>query len=188
MSALVDELLSFSKASLGPASMRLQPVSLRPVVEKAIRREAVPGMEIRLEVSEDIEALGDAELLLRSLSNLLRNAIGYAGHSGPITISAKTLPDRIELLVSDNGPGVPEKEIPKLFDPFYRVDPSRARQTGGVGLGLAIVKTCIETCRGSVTCRNRQPGGFEVIIRLRSPGKDAGKETTPATIETVSRE
>jgi two-component system, OmpR family, sensor histidine kinase CpxA len=72
----------------------------------------------------------------------------------------------VELTVSDQGPGVPEEELPKLFDPFYRVDTSRARETGGAGLGLSIVKTCIESCHGTVICRNRQPSGLEVVMRI----------------------
>jgi two-component system, OmpR family, sensor histidine kinase CpxA len=110
--------------------------------------------------------LVDPELIVRAVSNLLRNAIHYAGSAGPITISTQTRENEIELVVADSGPGVPESELPKLFDPFYRVDTSRTRETGGVGLGLSIVKTCVETCHGSVACRNRKPSGLEVIMRL----------------------
>ena len=70
------------------------------------------------------------------------------------------------LTIADHGPGVPEEALSQLFDPFYRVDVSRARETGGAGLGLAIVKTCIESCGGQVTCRNREPHGLEVVITL----------------------
>lgn len=72
----------------------------------------------------------------------------------------------VNLSVSDGGPGVAEAELERIFDPFYRVDSSRDRATGGVGLGLAIVKTCVESCRGTVTARNRVPTGLEVTIRL----------------------
>jgi two-component system sensor histidine kinase CpxA len=68
--------------------------------------------------------------------------------------------------VTDSGPGVPEAELARIFDPFYRVDTSRDRATGGTGLGLAIVKTCVEACGGAVSGRNRQPSGLEVTIRL----------------------
>jgi len=68
--------------------------------------------------------------------------------------------------VADSGPGVPEAELGQIFDPFYRLDTSRNSATGGVGLGLAIVKTCVESCRGTVVCQNRQPSGFEVTLRL----------------------
>ena len=166
MSSLVNELLSFSKASLGATNIRLQSAALRPLVEKAVKREAHGHENIRVEVPDDARAIVDPELIVRAVSNLLRNAIHYAGAAGPITVSTRTSDGEIELIVSDSGPGVPESEVPKLFDPFYRVDVSRTRDTGGVGLGLSIVKTCVENCHGSVTCRNRQPTGLEVIMRL----------------------
>jgi len=165
MSNLVNELLSFSRASLNQGQVRLQPVALRAAVEKAVRREAAENPNVQIEIAEDIHVLADQELLMRAACNLLRNAVRYAGES-VITISARALDGQVELSVADQGPGVPESEIHKLFDPFYRVDTSRTRETGGVGLGLSIVKTCIETCRGSVSCRNRKPCGFEVLVQL----------------------
>jgi signal transduction histidine kinase len=68
--------------------------------------------------------------------------------------------------VADNGPGLPANEVDRVFTPFYRVESSRNRGTGGVGLGLAIVKNCVEACKGTVRCRNRVPSGLEVEIRL----------------------
>ena len=67
--------------------------------------------------------------------------------------------------ISDQGPGVPEKDLEAIFEPFYRLESARERATGGVGLGLAIVKSSIEACHGSVACRNRKPG-LEVMVRL----------------------
>jgi two-component system sensor histidine kinase CpxA len=68
--------------------------------------------------------------------------------------------------VDDCGPGIPEAALAQVFDPFYRVDTSRTRETGGTGLGLSIVKTCIESCGGAVSCENRQPSGLRVILQL----------------------
>ena len=166
MSGLVNELLSFSKASLGATSIRLQAVALRPLVERAMRREAREGVDIRVEVAEEVQVLADPELIVRAVSNLLRNAVYYAGTAGPITVSSQVLENEVELIVADSGAGVPEQDLPKLFDPFYRVDTARARETGGVGLGLSIVKTCVESCHGSVTCWNGESSGFAVAIRL----------------------
>ncbi len=166
MSNLVNELLSFSKASLGAGNVKLETVAFRPLVERAVKRESRDGGEIRNEVPDELSVLVDPELLVRAVSNLLRNAVRYAGEAGPITVTAQAFEGEVELLVSDCGPGVPESELSKLFDPFYRVDTSRARETGGVGLGLSIVKTCVESCHGSVTCRNRAGGGFEAVLRL----------------------
>lgn len=168
ISALVHELLSFSKAALQRRRAPLVPVALRPLAENVVRREAGSGDEFHVEVAGDLHALADADWLQRALANVVRNASHHAGRSGPITIFGRRTGDTVCLSVLDQGSGVPEELLPKLFDPFFRADVSRTRETGGVGLGLAIVKTCVESCGGSVTCRNRQPTGFEVIVELRS--------------------
>ncbi len=167
MSALVNELLQFSKASLEPAAVKLQPVRVRTVAEQAARRDSVHGSRINIEVPEDIGVLADPELLGRTIGNLLRNAVRYAGHCGPITISAERTDDVVNIHVRDCGPGVPDESLPQLFDPFYRPEVARDRESGGVGLGLAIVKTCVESCHGMVSCRNLKPG-FEVTIQLQA--------------------
>ena len=168
MSGLVNELLSFSKASLEPAAIKLQSVQLRSIVEKAIHRERSETTQVNLEMDPALTALADPELLLRALANLIRNAVRYAGHAGPITVSARRDGDSVVISVSDSGPGVPEESLAQLFDPFYRLEASRNRATGGVGLGLAIVKTCVESCQGTVRCQNRQPSGLEALVTLRA--------------------
>ena len=72
------------------------------------------------------------------------------------------------LKIIDSGEGVPESELSRIFEPLYRVEKDRARQTGGSGLGLAIVKTCIEACGGKVTAKNLEPKGFEIAFILKS--------------------
>ena len=72
--------------------------------------------------------------------------------------------------VADHGPGVPPEALARLFDPFFRPETARTRETGGVGLGLAIVKSCVEACGGRVAVRNREPSGLELIFMLRVAG------------------
>jgi two-component system sensor histidine kinase CpxA len=173
MATLVNELLSFSRASLNASSVQLRPINIREVIEKAVRRETSDnaGAQVRVEVPTQLMTVADAELLGRAVANLVRNAVGYAGSAGPITISAELDGKGIGIKVTDCGPGVPAVDLPRIFDPFYRVDDSRDRATGGVGLGLAIVKTCVEACGGTVSCRNREPSGLEVTLRLETPTK-----------------
>ena len=168
MSQLVSELLSFSKASLEPSTITLRVVPVRPVVEQAINRESATQVEIRLEVDERLTVKADPDLLLRALGNLIRNAIRYAGDAGPITVNASEAEGFVTITVADLGPGVPPDSLEQLFDPFFRPEPSRNRDFGGVGLGLSIVKTCIESIHGFVFCRNRTPSGFEVTVKLPS--------------------
>ena len=168
MSGLVNELLSFSKAALQSGHVPLTPVALREVVEAAVQREANGAATVEVAVPAELRVLAERELLQRSIANLVRNAIRYAGAAGPIAISARKDGAQVLLTVKDCGPGVPEESLARLAEPFYRPEASRDRDSGGVGLGLAIVKTCIEACHGSVTCRNRSPRGFAVEIRLEA--------------------
>ncbi|MGB8354387.1 MAG: HAMP domain-containing sensor histidine kinase, partial [Chthoniobacteraceae bacterium] len=165
IATLVNELLVFSKASLAAPTVNLQRVNVKETVEEAARREAADNHEIRIETPGDIDVLADPELLARAMGNLLRNAIRY-GAGGPITVSAASDGKTATISVADSGPGVPEEELPKIFDAFHRVDTSRTRETGGTGLGLTIVKSCVESCRGSLKAQNRQPHGLEVVVTL----------------------
>jgi len=167
MSALIDELLSFSRASLTKTKLELRPAKLKELVERALRREGQAGSNVEVEVPDTLEVIAEPDLLLRAVGNLIRNALRYAGQNGPITVSARTDAASVELVVADHGPGVPEEVLQRLFDPFFRLDDARSRESGGVGLGLTIVKTCVEACRGTVECRNREPYGLEVIVRLQ---------------------
>ena len=115
--------------------------------------------------STDRRSMAHPEYLFRSLANVVRNAIRYAAQDGPILVSAANGDGAVSIMVSDNGPGVPESELEEIFKPFYP-EFARQRQTGGVGLGLAIVKSCVQACGGTVVGRNRSPNGLEVEIRL----------------------
>ncbi len=166
MASLVNELLSFSKAALGTAPINFLPVNVRAAAAHALQRETVEDVTLRNEVPESLAVLAEPELLTRALANLLRNAVRYAGQAGPIIVTAGPSGSEVEIIVSDAGPGIPEADLGKVFDPFYRLDTSRDRTTGGAGLGLAIVRTCVESCGGTVSARNRQPAGLDVVIRL----------------------
>jgi two-component system, OmpR family, sensor histidine kinase CpxA len=168
MSNLVNELLSFSRASLGKTNLKLQTVPLRNIVERAVARECGPGTDanVTINVPEELRAVAEPDLLLRAVANVLRNAVRYAAAAGPIQVSAARENELVVLQIEDCGPGIPESALSQVFDPFYRVDTSRTRDTGGAGLGLSIVKTCVESCGGTVGCENRQPSGLRVILRL----------------------
>ncbi|MBL8206715.1 MAG: HAMP domain-containing histidine kinase [Blastocatellia bacterium] len=168
MSRLVSELLAYSKAGMKTTDIKLEPVRLRPLVQQVIAREAAHTDGVKNEIDDSLEVLANPELLARALANLIRNAVRYAAGTGAIQIAASPQGQQVKLCVTDNGPGVPDAALDKLFDPFYRLEADRARNTGGAGLGLAIVKACIEACRGTVAAKNRQPSGLEIVITLQS--------------------
>lgn len=101
--------------------------------------------------------------LKRAIANLLDNATKY-GERGSASIVRAA--DAIEIAIEDEGPGIPEGEIPKVFQPFYRVEDSRSRDTGGTGLGLAIAQSIVQAHGGELTLANRAGGGLRACIKL----------------------
>ena len=172
MAKLVGELLSYSKAGIKGSKIRMEVVDLRRLVEGVVEREKMYDPNIKIDVDEEIKVWANQELLTRALSNVVQNAIRYAGEYGEIRISAVGKKDHVILKTTDSGKGVPEKELDRLFDPLYRLEKDRARQTGGTGLGLAIVKTCVEACEGKVAAKNLETGGFEIAFVLKSAGDE----------------
>jgi two-component system sensor histidine kinase CpxA len=166
MSGLVNELLLFSRTQLNASDTLLTRVNLAETARRVLDREAGEGPHVETHLDDRIEVLAHPEYLFRSLANVVRNAIRYAGKCGPIVISTKDKDGIVSITIADNGPGIPEAELESVFKPFYRPEYARQRETGGVGLGLAIVRTCIEACGGTVQCRNRSPKGLEVEIKL----------------------
>ena len=167
MAALVQDLLSFTKAGMHvPQPAVLSAVGLAALARQVIEREAVQAA-VAVNIDADLHARAEPDLLARALANAVRNAVRYAGEDGPITMTAALSGEEIILLtVADHGPGVPPAALDRLFDPFFRPEAARTRETGGAGLGLAIVKNCVEACGGQVAVRNRQPSGLELILTL----------------------
>jgi len=168
MSKLVAELLSYSKSGIQGAAIKLEPLELLPVVERLVSLESKDGAAINVAIDGDILVMGQSELLTRAISNIIRNAKTYSGEDGAINIAAVKKDSEIVLTINDNGPGVPDEMLEKIFDPLFRVQDDRSRTSGGTGLGLAIVKTCIDACGGKVSAKNVEPHGLEIEIDLKS--------------------
>ena len=168
MSTLVNELLSFSKAGLRRGQIPLRPVNLAELARRVVARENRDGRPIEINIAPDLEALAEPELLARALGNVVRNALHHAGAAGPIAVEATADAAGVTLAVVDSGLGVPEAALEKLFDPFYRVEASRSRETGGVGLGLAIVEGIAKLHDGSIEVQSEPGKGsmFEITFPL----------------------
>jgi two-component system sensor histidine kinase CpxA len=165
MARLVEEVLAFSKAESLPEQETPELFSLQDVVRSVIAREAADAaVEVNVPAQLRLHTLKNA--VERALGNVIRNAARYAAEAGPIGVWVKNESNKLVIHVADQGPGVPPSALPRLFDPFFRPEAARARQTGGSGLGLAIAKRCIEACGGSISARLRQPCGLEVEICL----------------------
>lgn len=168
MSKLVRELLSYSKTGIEGAAVKLEPVTLYEVVDRVVNREASGERDkIGIDIDKSLTAQAQPELLARAIANIVRNSLNYVGEAGRIEIAATASSDNVSITIHDNGPGVPEDKLEKIFDPLFRVQDDRSRSTGGTGLGLAIVKTCIEACDGKVSAQNINPQGLMVVITLK---------------------
>jgi len=128
-----------------------------------------------------LEVAGDPELLRSAFENVIRNAVRYAPSGSAVLVTAARR-DWIEISVRDHGPGVPEKDLKLIFEPFYRVDAARDRAVGGEGLGLAIAARALAVHGGSIEARNAPEGGLEVAMRLPALRRQSMR-ATPAAVE-----
>ncbi len=130
-----------------------------------LRESKSQQVEIRVAPSARAVAT-DAAKLQDALRNLIENAVTYAPEGSVITLAAAKDGDRVLLTVADEGPGVPEADLTRIFERFYRVDKARSRESGGTGLGLSIVKHLVELLGGRVWAENRPGGGAVFSISL----------------------
>ena len=157
MSSLVNELLLFSQAGLHAEEAPLAPVGVAGIVERAVSRDALASGPVEVSVDPELSVLAHEGYLLRSVSNLLRNAIRYAGDAGPIAIAARRDNGRILITVSDSGPGLPEAEPEEVYAPSTGRK-ARSRTPAASDWGL-MRQSCVEAWRGTGDLPNRKLGG-----------------------------
>jgi two-component system phosphate regulon sensor histidine kinase PhoR len=167
---LVDDLLDLSRLESRGFTVPLRPTSVVAVVRSAFNAlgEAADKKQIRLlqRVDTELEVEADAQALEHVLSNLVENAIRYCPAGSEVVVSTEVDGNTARLLVSDNGPGISEEHLSRLFERFYRVDAGRSREVGGTGLGLAIVKHWVEVMQGDVTVQSRLGKGSVFTVSL----------------------
>ncbi|HKT23121.1 MAG TPA: ATP-binding protein [Terriglobales bacterium] len=170
LSGLVGMLLTLSRLEAGesmPQTSMVQLPDLLAEIAADVEIEAQSrGCSITLERMQECSVEGNQELLRSAFENVVRNAIRYTEPGTAVRISTKCEGSEVKILVQDHGPGVPESELDNLFKPFYRVDTSRERRTGGVGLGLAIAERSIKLHNGKIQAGNLKGGGFQIEISL----------------------
>jgi signal transduction histidine kinase len=171
ISALIRELLTLSTMQAVDAADRTGLVDLKELVRVVIEDARFEWRErpadILLTCGEDqVYVPGDATLLRRAFENVLRNALFYTPAGTAVSVIIRRAPGCVTLMVRDQGPGVPAGALDHLFDPFYRVDEARARNTGGVGIGLAICERAVRLHGGQVRAENVKPSGLSVILEL----------------------
>jgi two-component system sensor histidine kinase CpxA len=174
LNELIGRILTLARLEDGEQLVPQTPVPLDEIVESVSEDAEFEAQERHCHVHTSIaegnwEVRGNASLLHSAVENVVRNAIRYTQEGSAVDIELKneTRGAREAVLrVSDSGPGVPSDSLDKLFQPFYRLDDARGRQTGGVGLGLAITERAVRFHGGKVSAFNRPQGGLVIEIRL----------------------
>ena len=166
---LVDEVLSLLRESSFTQELKLSRFDLADLLQdlvETVNYEISNDREpIELQLDSPLSLEADRELLWRVFENLLRNALIHSADAGGITVWAKKVDDdHIQVKVLDSGPGIDEKQIGRIFEPFFRVDEARNRRSGGHGLGLAIAASAVRRHNGRISAANRTQGGLEVRV------------------------
>jgi signal transduction histidine kinase len=136
-----------------------------------------PDAKVEYAPAREISLRGDADGLKSAIENVVRNALTYGDRSKPIEVRLEDGADAVTVRVLDRGPGVPDAELERIFEPFYRTDKSRDHRQDGQGIGLAITSRVTELHGGRVTARNRAEGGLEIAIELPLGNAKARKAT-----------
>jgi two-component system sensor histidine kinase CpxA len=170
---LIGQLLSLAKLEASVAPSTHEPVDLAEllatIASDADYEARASGRRVVITHSEPAVILGEARLLHSALENIVRNAVRYTPEDTSVNLSLERVgvkPDSWRIVIHDQGPGVPEEMLPRLFEPFVRVGNARDRASGGYGLGLAIAQKAVRLHGGEIAARNEQAGGFCVTVTL----------------------
>jgi two-component system sensor histidine kinase KdpD len=177
---LVGNLLDMSRLQTGTVTPLIRVTDLDEVVPMAL--VAVPAESVELDIPETLPMVAvDRGLLERSVANIVENAVKYSPYATPVTVSASALGDRVEVRVADHGPGVPDDEKERIFEPFQRY--GDAPRGAGVGLGLAVARGFVEAMSGTLTAEDTPGGGMTMVLTLRAaPGAALVSPELPARV------
>jgi two-component system phosphate regulon sensor histidine kinase PhoR len=173
MERLVRDLLRLARLDAGQEMLEIAPCDLRSLLQSVVS-ELTPALQAReqrieIAINGDVDLVrGDPSKLHDVFRNLVANAGTYAPERTAIMVTARRDGSQVVIDVLDSGPGIPEQDLGRIFERFYRVDKSRARDPGGTGLGLAIVRHLIGLHGGSVSAANREEGGAHFTVRLNA--------------------
>ena len=161
MESMVTHTLEFMRG-LGGSEAR-QAVDVMALLESLQSDNEAMGRTVRIEGQATAPYPAVVSLLKRCLANLVDNAVLYGNR---VTIQVEDTAQCLTLRFLDEGPGIPEPELEKVFEPFYRLEQSRSRETGGTGLGLTIARNIAQVHGGDIVLRNRPEGGLEAVLTL----------------------
>ena len=168
LSRITEDLLRLTRLDSGvlePATA----VEVLPVLEQTMRMMSLvaqeKGVELTYTAAGDCTVLGTRDEIYQIIYNLTDNAVKYSPAGSTVQVSLRGTAEGVELTVADNGTGIPEEDLPRIFQRFYRVDKARSREAGGTGLGLSIVSDTVQRRGGTVEAANRPGGGAVFTVR-----------------------
>ncbi len=184
----IDDLLELSRIEVAPRDDEI--VALRAVVRAAVTRgrsvDDARGVTVdAFDAGDEIHVRADGRQLVSALGNLVENAVKYSRDGGSVQIRTRVDERYVEVMVADQGIGIPERDLDRVFERFYRVDKGRSRKTGGTGLGLAIVRHVASNHRGDVLVTSSEGEGSTFVLRLPADLVVAGG-AAPAPIDEES--
>lgn len=178
LGSLIDDLHDLSLTDVGAMAYRFQvddlAIELEAVLSTMAPRFSAASLELVADVDQDEVLVAYDSMRMRQLfENLLENALRYTDPGGVVKVSCKKAGEWVKVAIEDTAPGVREEQLPKLFDRFYRAEPSRNRATGGSGLGLAISRNIVEAHQGVIHANAASAGGLAVTLSfpLASPSR-----------------
>jgi two-component system sensor histidine kinase CpxA len=175
LDGLVGQILTLARLR-SPLTGQRAPLDLGELVREVIgdARFEYPNVAIELDAAEVPEIRGDRGELGSAIENVIRNALVHAGQT-PVRVVLRKARDGVEVRISDRGPGVAAENLKRIFEPFFRVDPSRDHQRGGYGLGLAIAASVVARHHGTIEARGGAEGGLEIVLVLPTGAPEAAQ-------------
>lgn len=170
LNELISEILEFARLDKPTTTLKLEPIDISQLLNDIIQDANFEFNKKRTDIEivemAPCQLMLDKKLIHRAIENILRNALHYSPADKPVLVSLSQSKNKIQIEIKDQGIGVPEDQLDKIYNPFYRVDTSREKRTGGYGLGLAIAAQAIKLHHGRIVTKNRKNGGLMVKIIL----------------------
>ena len=162
---MVAELLETERLSSVHGGIKKEPVHINELLEEITISSAYRNPGVEINASEQYTLMGDSDRLKTLFRNIIDNALKYSGNQDkPVEIDLKEKDNRLLITIKDSGNGIPEDEIPYIFEPFYRVDKSRSKETGGYGLGMHLSKKIIDAHKGTIEVSSELGKGTTCIL------------------------
>jgi len=172
LSRLVEDLRLAAIVEAGALRLERSPLRVQDIAKETVEafrtRASERGVGLSLDADANLpDVTADRTRVRQVVANLLENALTHAPEGGDVTVSVgRAGDDRVRVEVADTGPGIPPDQLPHIFEQFYRVDPSRSRETGGAGLGLTIVRRLVEAHGGRVNAESEPGRGTRISVEL----------------------